>query len=362
MKKYGFSPVYLFIFVLSPLFLFSCKGQKSDKDKKGPLKVKVITISRGDATVYDQFAAQIQSESTVDIYSRATGYIQRIYVNEGDNVKKGSPILKINDADYRQALNSARAAYNNALLEVKKLQPLVEKGIISPFQLQTAQGNLDAAKAAYENAKINLGYTLITSPVSGVVGRITLKAGSLISAGTNGSITTVASSGNVFAYFSFDEKKLLQLSDSLPGSLKQKIAKLPLVDLVLPNGQLYDHKGKVELGSSLIDATTGSLQLKGVFPNPQALLHSGSSGTIRIPSVYHNALLIPQKATFEVQDKVMVYKIDKNGIAKATSITVVNNTDSQYVVSGGLSEGDVIALEGINRIKDGDKIIPITHK
>ena len=116
------------------------------------------------------------------------------------------------------------------------------------------------------------------------------------------------------------------------------------------------------MGSSLIDATTGSLQLKGVFPNPQALLHSGSSGTIRIPSVYHNALLIPQKATFEVQDKVMVYKIDKNGIAKATSITVVNNTDSQYVVSGGLSEGEVIALEGINRIKDGDKIIPITHK
>jgi membrane fusion protein (multidrug efflux system) len=339
--------------------LFSCKGGKDGKEKKGPSKYKVMSVAKGDATVYDSFAAQIESENTVDIYSRGTGYIQRIYVNEGDNVRKGSPILKINDADYRQAVNSARAACDNANLEVKKLRPLVDKGIISPYQLQTAQSNLQAAKAAYENARINLGYTTIASPVSGVVGRITLREGSLVTAGLAEPITTVASNGNVFAYFSFDEKKLLQLADSLPGSLKQKVGRLAKADLMLANGQLYDYKGKIELGSSIIDPTTGSLQLKAVFPNPKALLRTGSSGTVRIPTSYHNVLLVPQKATFEIQDKVLVYTVDAKGIVKATSITVLDNTDTQYIVSSGLKEGDVIVTEGINRIKNGDKIIPV---
>ena len=340
------------------LIFLSCQSKNDSKEKKAS-KYKVVTIKRGDATVYLSFSTQIQSENVVSIYAQATGYIQKIYVAEGDNVQKGSPILKINDDIYRQAVKSTKAAYDNAQLEVKKLTPLVEKGIISPYQLETARSNVQAAQAAYDNAKINLSYTLIKSPVSGVVGRITLKAGSLLATGLTDPVTTVAANGNAWAYFAFDEKKLLQLSDSISGNLKQKVAKLPLVDLLLADGQLYTSKGKLELGSSIIDPTTGSLQLKAVFPNPQSLLRTGSSGTVRIPSYYHHVLLVPQKATFEVQDKKLVFLLDNQNNVHATVIEVVNNTSDQYIVTGGINEGDKIVMEGISLLKDGDKIVPV---
>ncbi|MTK54306.1 efflux RND transporter periplasmic adaptor subunit [Paludibacter sp.] len=348
-----------FLLVFVGIFV-SCQSKKTDKEKKGPSKYQVASITRGDATVFTSFATQIESENTVDIYSRANGYIERIYVKEGDNVRKGSPILKISDADYRQTVNSTKAAYDNAQLEVRKLQPLVDKGIISPYQLQTAQSNLQAARAAYENARINLGYTVIKSPVSGVVGRITLKPGSLVTAGLADPITTVASSGDVFAYFSFDEKKLIQLCNNASGTLKQKVAKLPPVELILADGQKYEYKGKLELGSSIVDQTTGSLQMKAVFPNPHALLHTGTSGTVIVPTFYTNVLLVPQKATYEIQDKKMVFVVDPHGIIHATNITVANATSDQYVVEDGVNVGDKIVVDGLNRLKDGDKIIPVS--
>ena len=345
------------VLFISALLLAGCGGKKEQNVQKTLPKFKVEAVGQSDATVYTLFPVQIQSENAIDIYPRATGYVQKIYVQEGDNVKKGSPILKIDDADYTQAVNSTKAVYDNAMLEVKKLQPLVEKDIISPFQLQTAESNVKAAQAAYENAKINLGYTLITSPVSGVIGRISLREGSLLTAGIATPITDVASSGDVFAYFSFDEKFLLQFADSTPGTLKQKVAKLPPVELVLANGQIYGHKGRVELGSSLIDPNTGSLQMKGVFPNPEALLRSGSTGTIRIPTFYKNSIIVPQKATFDIQDKKMIFTVDSTNTVHATNIKVSNNTSENFIVSSGLSEGDKIVLDGIGKVKDGDKIV-----
>jgi len=346
------------IIATSALLLGSCSDKKDQKDQRSPAKYKVEVVNRADATVYTLFPVQIQSENAIEIYPRATGYIQKIYVREGDNVKKGSPILKINDADYLQTVNSTKAAYDNAQLEVTKLQPLVEKGIISPFQLQTAQSNVQAAKAAYENAKINLGYTLITSPVSGVIGRISLREGSLLTGGITTPITAVASNGDVFAYFSFDEKLLLQFAgDNARMSLMQKVAKLPPAELALANGQIYERKGKIELGSSLIDPTTGSLQMKGVFPNPDALLRSGSTGTIRIPTIYKNVIIAPQKATYDIQDKKMIFTVDSANIVHATNITVFNNTGDNYIVASGLNDGDKIVLDGVGKIKDGDKIV-----
>ena len=344
------------VIVLNTFLLGSCTGKKGQADQKATAKFKVEVVSRTDATVYTLFPVQIQSQDAIEIYPRATGYVQKIYVQEGDNVKKGDPILKINDADYVQTVNSTKAAYDNAELEVIKLQPLVEKDIISPFQLQTAESNAQAAQAAYENAKINLGYTLITSPVSGVIGRISLREGSLLTAGIATPITTVASSGDVFAYFSFDEKLLLQFADNTHVSLKQRVAKLPPVELALANGQIYERKGRVELGSSLIDPTTGSLQMKGVFPNPDAILRSGSTGTIRIPTIYKNAIIVPQKATYDIQDKKMIFTVDSTNRIHATNIMVLNNTSDNFIVASGLNEGDKIILDGVGKIKDGDKI------
>ena len=343
--------------VIVNAFLFgSCSGNKVQKEQRSPAPYEVKVVSRADATVFTLFPVQIQSENAIEIYPRATGYIQKIYVKEGDNVQKGSPILKINDDDYLQTVKSTKAAYDNALLEVVKLKPLVDKDIISPFQLQTAESNVQAAQAAHENAQINLGYTLITSPVSGVIGRITLREGSLLTAGISTPITTVASSGDVFAYFSFDEKLLLQFADDPHVPLKQRVAKLPPVKLTLANGQIYEHNGTVVLGSSLIDPTTGSLQMKGVFPNPDALLRSGSTGSILIPTFYQNAIIVPQKATFDIQDKKMIFTVDADNIVHATNIKVLNNTSDDFIVDSGLSEGDKIVLDGVGKIKDGDRI------
>jgi len=347
------------VIMLSTFLLGSCTGNKGQNEPKSPDQYQVETVSRGDVTIFSLFPVQVQSENDIEIFPRATGYILKIYVKEGDNVNKGSPILKIDDADYLQVVNATKAAYDNALLEVTKLKPLVAKDIISPLQLQTAESNAQAALAAYENANISLGYTLITSPVSGVIGRISLREGSLLTAGIATPITTVASTGDVFAYFSFDEKLLLQLAntDGSHPTLKQMVAQLPPVELVLANGQVYEHKGRIELGSSLIDPTTGSLQMKGIFPNPAAVLHSGSTGTLRIPSIYQHAIIIPQKATYDIQDKKMVFTVDSENRVRATHITVSNNTSDSFVIESGLSEGDRIVLDGVGKIRDGEKIL-----
>ena len=234
---------------------------------------------------------------------------------------------------------------------------MVEKNIISPLQLQTAESNAQAALAAYENAKIQLEYTLVKSPVSGVIGRITLREGSLLTAGMATPITTVASTGDVFAYFSFDEKLLLQSGDSSRTTLKQLIAQLPPAELLLANKQIYEHKGKIELGSSLIDPTTGSLQLKGVFPNPDAVLHSGNTGAIRIPSIYKNVIIIPQKATYDIQDKKVIFTVDTDNTVHATIVKVLNNTSDSFIIDWGLNDGDRIVLDGVGKVRDGDKII-----
>ena len=352
-----FTGLFCGVIVCNTLIFGSCTAKKGQNDQKIPDKYKVETVSRADVTVFTPFPVQIQSESDVEIYPRATGYIRKIYVKEGDNITKGSPILQIDTAEYRQTVNATKAAYDNAQLEITKLKPLVEKEIISPLQLQTAESNAQAALAAYENAKINLGYTLVTSPVSGVIGRISLREGSLLTAGMATPITTVSSTGDVFAYFSFDEKFLLQLADSSRATFKQLAAKLPPAELLLANGQIYEHKGKIELGSSLIDPATGSLQMKGVFPNPDAVLHSGNTGTLRIPSIYKNAIIIPQKATYDIQDKKMVFTVDSDNIIHATVIKVLNNTSDSFIIDWGLNEGDRIVLDGVGKVRDGEKIM-----
>ena len=344
------------VIMANALLLGSCTEKKGQSEQKSPDKYKIEVVKRTDVTVFTLFPVQIQSENDIEIHPRATGYIRKIFVKEGDNISKGGPILQIDTAEYRQTVNATKAAYDNAQLEVVKLRPLVEKSIISPLQLQTAESNAQAALAAYENAKIQLDYTLVKSPVSGVIGRISLREGSLLVAGMTTPITTVASTGDVFAYFSFDEKSLLHLADSSRATLKQLAAQLPPVELILANGQIYEHQGRIELGSSLIDPTTGSLQMKGVFPNQDAVLHSGNTGTLRIPNTYKNAIVIPQKATYDIQDKKVVFTVDADNIVHATIIKELNNTSDSFIIDWGLNEGDRIVLDGIGKVRDGDKI------
>lgn len=332
----------------------------------------VVKVGTGDLSSYADFATEIESRNVAEIRSQATGYVDKILVREGSRVKRGETILKINDQEYRQraeaaqaAVEAANASLSNARLEVDKMTPLVEKNIISKFQLETAQSNLKSAEAALSqarsqlnNARIQLSYTDIASPVDGVIGKIDLYPGSLLSAG--GLVTTVASTGDVFAYFAFDEKKLLEMLREYPGkNLYDKVAGLPEAELVLADGSVYPYKGKVEVASGLINNKTGSIQLKAVFPNPDMTLHSGSTGRVRLPVHHEDVLLVPQKATFELQNKTLVYTVDSTGHVKSRNITVSGAADGYYAVSDGLKEGDVIVFEGISKLREG---MPVTPK
>jgi membrane fusion protein (multidrug efflux system) len=263
------------------------------------------------------------------------------------------------------SVKSAEAEVNASLLAVNKVKPLVEKDIISKFELESAQYTYQAkqallaqAKASLSNAKTNLDYTSVTSPVNGVVGSIPFRLGSLVSSNTAQPLTTVSSIGNVFAYFAFNEKLLLQFSKTDDNkSLSQKLAALPPVELLLSDGSLYNQKGRIQTINGLINTETGSANVRASFPNPNGLIRSGSSATVRISNKLENALVIPQNSTYELQDKRFVVLVDKDGKTKIEAIVVSQNTTGNYfIVEEGLKSGDKIVLEGVASLKDDTQI------
>lgn len=329
---------------------------------------KVDTAS---AIIFTDFAAEIKSEVVVDIRPRVSGYITKIAALEGSTVRQGQVLFVIDQADLEEQYNAAvanvdvaKAKVANADLEVRKLAPLVDKGIISPFELENAKSNLVAAQASLKysesqmnNAKIGLSYATITSPVDGVVGRIVVRQGTLVSPSSQDPLTTVSGDGTVSAYFSIDEQSMLNIAESVQGlSLSEKVSKLPHVNLLMSNGSQYAYNGKLELASGLVDMTTGSVQMKANFPNKDNNLRSGSSGVVRLNNPVHGVLMVPQKATFELQDRRMVYVVTDSSTVKATTIEVNGRSGDNYVVADGLSQGDVVLLEGVDHVREGDKI------
>lgn len=336
-----------------------------------PPAYKVTAVDTTTATIYSEYSAVIQSNTMVEIRPKVSGYLNKIAKAEGSNVKKGDLIFKIDDADYRQNVNAAsatveaaKAKLSNSSLEVRKLTPLVEKGIISPYELETAKSNLAAAEASlrqaqaqYENTLITLGHTEITSPVNGVLGRIYVREGSLISPSAQEALTTVSSEGDVFAYFSFDEKKLNPVRKAALDNNEYRPDEGYIVELTLADGSTYGHKGKLESASGIIDRATGSIQLKVIFPNPGMEILSGSSGILRFPFEYRGCFLIPQSATYELQDKVMIFNVNADSTVTRKTITVGGISGTDYVVTG-LERGTKIVTEGVDKLKEGMKITP----
>lgn len=359
---------YLFVIAIAGV-LVGCGGAPQGAGSQ--VEYPIVKLDTSSAVVYTEFTAEIKSGTVVEIRPRVSGYIDKILVEEGSRVSKGQVIFQIDQSDLIEQYNSAeanadasRANLENARLEVRKLTPLVEKGIISPFELDNAKSNQVAAEAALKaavsqrnNAKINLDYTRITSPVNGVVGRIVVREGTLVSTANQEPMTTVSGDGDVSAYFSIDENTILDMATDLSGrTLGEKVSKMPSATLVLSNGKIYDHKGRLELASGLVDATTGSYQMKAVFANPDNILRSGSSGVIRLSEYFSGVILVPQKATYEMQDKRMVFVVDTTGKVKSQSIVVEGSSASNYVVSTGLAVGDQVVTEGVDFIKEGQTI------
>lgn len=358
--------------------LTSCKFFKNGETTQAVMipSFPTVVLEKGTIVVNTDYPAEVVSANDVEVRSRATGYVTKLYVEEGSVLKKGQTILKIDDRDYIQrvmaaeaAVNNANSAVNNAKLEVEKITPLVEKNIVSEFQLKTAKTNLasaeaglEQARAQYNDAKIALSYTLVTSPVDGVMGTTSFYEGNLVNVGTL--ITSVAKKGDVYANFAFDEKKLLGFNNSIEGKdFHDRISKIPAVEFVMADGSVYSYKGKLEVTSGLINKNTGSIQLRGVFPNPDNSLRSGSSGIVRFPVEFKDVILVPQKATFELQDKNMVYVFNaKDSTITAKSINIASSTNDTYAVVGGVNDGDIILFEGITKVREGMKIISTPTK
>ena len=335
----------------------------------------VLTIIPHTTTLFSDFPATVQGQQNIEIRPKIDGYIQAIYVDEGATVRKGQRLFLISAPQYEQMVRTAQADIkiaqanvNAAEMQVNKVRPLVEKDIISKFELESAQYTLQArqaalaqARATLANAKTNLGYTSVTSPVNGVVGTIPYRIGSLVSSNTAQPLTTVSNIGNIYAYFSINEKQALDYAKNNPGkTLHDRLAHIPPVSLILSTGTEFPQKGRIETASGLINTQTGSVSVRATFPNPGNIIRSGSSGVVRIPRTVDSAILVPQKATFEVQGKKFVYIAESTGTVRSSEIKVMDSGNGQYfVVTEGVKPGEKVVLEGVASLKEGAPIKPV---
>lgn len=364
-----------FLSILAASVIIASCGKNDKSAQAGGVpqvkEYKTLILQPESATLNSDYPASIQGQQNIEIRPRVEGYIDKIFVDEGAVVKAGQPLFKISAPEYEQqvrtasaSIKSAQADLSAAKLAVNKVRPLVEKGIISKYDLESAQytyesaaASLAQANAALVNAKTNLGYTTVTSPVDGVVGSIPFRLGSLVSSNTTEPLTTVSSIGNVYAYFAMNEKVLLNFTKDSGASLNQKIKSLPAVSLLLSDGSAYDQKGKIETVNGLINTETGTVNIRARFTNPKGIIRSGSSTTVRIPNEVKDVIIVPQSATFELQDKIFAVVLGKDGKTKNANITVLENTaQNYYVVTSGLNAGDEIVLEGVASLKEGSEI------
>lgn len=366
------------ILVVLALLLFSVScGRPGGKASQGADQIKeypVFSVQPQSTRLFKDYPTKLQGQQTVEIRSRIAGYIDQIYVDEGAFVKKGQILFRLNDNDLKATVRSAEAQVkvaeanlNTAKINLEKTKPLVEKNIISKFDLESVEAALHAqeaqlaqAEANLQNAKANLQYALITSPADGTIGIFPYRVGSLVSSSSAEPLTTVANTKNMYAYFAFNEKDFLSLISGLKGqNIQEKFKKLPDVTLVLADNSVYPVAGRIETASGLVDPQTGSVNVRAGFPNPEGILRSGGSGFVRIPQDVDSVLIIPQKATWELQNKHFVYLVDGGNKVHSTEIEVlVGNLKDSYVVTGGLKAGDSVVLEGLAALRNDVEIKP----
>lgn len=358
------------------IFLTSCGEKKENVSQESSPVVEyaVMAITPQSVALSNDYPATIEGVQNIEIRPKIDGYIDKIFVDEGATVKKGQSLFKIFAPQYEQEVRTAKANIsiaeanvNAAQMEVNKVKPLVEKNIISKYELQSAEFNLESRKAALAqanatlaNAQTNLGYTVVTSPVNGVMGTIPYRMGSLVSSNTVEPLTTVSNNSEVYAYFSINEKQVLEFTRHNQGAtIQERLKNLPPVTLVLANGSELPDKGKVETASGIVNTATGSLKVRATFPNKNNLVASGSSGSVRIPVYLDSALLVPQKSTYEIQGKTFVYKVKEDETVGSVEIVTRANSGGQFFVAEeGLKAGDRIVIEGVTGLREGLLIKP----
>ncbi|MCB0454446.1 MAG: efflux RND transporter periplasmic adaptor subunit [Aequorivita sp.] len=357
MKK----PIKINMFAMGVLVLFlsSCKDAPQQPPQQQAMPFTVSAVPTKDITAYKTYPTTLQGSIDSEVRAKVSGYIQSVLVDEGQKVRKGQPLFKLETQSLSQDADAAKATVNAAQVEVDKLIPLVEKNIISPVQLETAKAKLAQAKSSYNSVLANIGYATVTSPVDGYVGSIPYREGSLVSATSPKPLTTVARIDKMFAFFAMSETEYLNFLEKTPGkSLQDKINNFPKVALILANGQTYDQQGTIETVTGQIDTNTGTVSFRAAFANPNMLLANGSSGTLEIPTNYKNALVVPQAATFDQQGQTYVYTVGENNTTVATLITIKDKTDNLYIVDSGVKGGDLVVMKGIGKLRNNTPIQP----
>lgn len=364
----------VFCTLLTSALLPSCAKKAENNQAKGPAKYKVLSVTTDSATLSTDYPALLRGEQDIEIRPKIDGYIESILITEGAIVRKGQVLFKIRNPQYEQDVRSATAAISSAdaevaaaQLQVAKARPLVEQDIISKYELESAElalkakkAVLDQAQAALTNARVNLGYTSLTSPVNGIVGELPYKLGSYVNSATAQPLTVISNIGKIYAYFSFNEKQQLEFAKNTTGaSFQEKIKALPPVTLILPDGTEYTEKGRIETISGQVSTETGSYNIRAGFPNQTGILRSGNSATIRIYSQESGKIIIPQKTTFEIQGKKFVYTVGADSTLTPAEIVVRPVPGGQqYIVDQGLQTGQNILLEGVGILTSGAKISP----
>ena len=355
------------------LFIYSCSSSPAAAPAPPPPSLPVATIVAGTDTTYQEYPASVEGTVNVEVRPQVSGTLDRVFVDEGAFVKAGEPLFKINEQPYRAALNNAIATQHaaesaaaNAQLEVDKLTPLVQNKVVSEYQLKTAKAAFDVAKANIEQAKanvstaqINLGYTLIKAPVNGYIGRLIKKQGSLVGPTDTESLTQLSDVHDVHVYFSLSEKDFVSFKEQYPGeTLKDKLKQLPSVSLLLADNTAYPKQGKVDMIDGQFDKTTGAITLRASFANPEGLLRSGNTGKVRLSLQHKDALIVPESATVDMQDKVFVFTVGDSSKVKKQAITIIGKNGNNYLVKDGVKVGDQIVLSGIDHLQEGMVIHP----
>ncbi|PKB15185.1 efflux RND transporter periplasmic adaptor subunit [Flavobacterium sp. 5] len=361
------------ILSLVAAFLISC-ADKTQAPAAAPAPLlPVMAIKTENTTTEDEYPAAIQGTVDVEIRPQVSGNLDRVLVDEGAYVTKGQSLFKINERPFREQLNTAlaslhaaEAAYINAQLEVDKLTPLVQNKVVSDYQLKSAKAsqkiaaaNIEQAKAIAASAKINLGYTNITAPVNGYIGRLPKKQGSLVSATDVEALTTLSDVNEVYAYFSLGETDFIKFKSQYAGnSIGDKIKNLPPVTLLLADNSAYPQTGKIDMVDGQFDKTTGAITVRAKFSNPNKTLRSGNTGKVRLGLEHDDAILVPQSATIEMQDKIFVFTVSKENKVTKMPINVIGKSGTNYLIKDGVKSGDQIVLSGIDKLQEGQLIQP----
>ena len=352
---------HLILFALGLTLLQSCGNKTEDKQvpQMPPATFPVSEIQNKTVIGYETYPTNIEGVINSDVRAKVSGYIQKVFVDEGQKVKKGQILFKLETQSLSQDAGAAKARVNVAHVEVNKLIPLVEKGIISNVQLETAKANLAQAKANYNSVAANIDYATVKSPVDGFVGAIPYREGSLVSPADVSPLTTVSDISKVYAFFSLNETQYLDFLQNAEGkSLKEKLDNYSDVDLILANGKMYSEKGKIETSTGQVNKNTGTITLRAVFNNPNQLLTNGNSGEIQIPRVYKNAIVIPQSATYDQQGNIMLFTLGEGNKVKNTIVKVKATVDNLYVLESGITVSDKIITSGVGKLRDNMEITP----